>query len=106
MAAAITLLNSYEELPNTEVKSVLFALANTVDAGDTFAVTLADYGIHPTGLLKVESWVHTTDGSVITTELNTCAVSAGVLTVTIVAGTNNDSRVIEVTGRADLGVFA
>jgi len=53
----------------------------------------------------VESWVHTADGSVITTELNTCAVSSGVLTVTIAAGTNDDMRVIQVIGRADLGVF-
>jgi hypothetical protein len=104
--AAVTALKTWEVAPNSGVKRVYITLANTVDAGDTVAITLSDYGISATGLLSVESWVHTTDGSVITTELNTCAVSAGVLTVTIAAGTNNDYRVIEVTGRADAGVFA
>jgi len=103
---AVSILKSWEVVPNSGLKSVLITLANTTDAADTVAITLADYGISATGLLSVESWVHTVDGSVITTELNTCAVSAGVLTVTIVAGTDNDSRVIQIVGRADPGVFA
>ena len=103
---ATTVLNKWEVTPNAGLKTLLFTLANTTDAADTVAITLADYGISATGLLSVESWVHTTDGSVITTELNTCAVSAGVLTVTIVAGTDNDFRVIQVVGRAEAGVFA
>ena len=103
---ALTKLSSWEELPNAGLKRVLFQLANTADAGDTFAITLADHGIAATGLLAISSWVHTADGSVITVEANTCAVSAGVLTVTLAAGTDNDSRVIEIVGRADPGVFA
>jgi len=99
-------LKDWEEVPNAGLKRVMFTLANTTDAADTFAITLADYGIAATGLLAVSSWVHTTDGSVITTEANTTAVSAGVLTVTIAAGTDNDTRVIEIIGRADPGVFA
>ena len=104
--AAVTKLKSWELVPNSELKSVVLVLANTVDAGDTFAITLSDYGISATGLLIVESWKHTTDGSVIVSEANTTAVSSGVLTVTIVAGTDNDFRVIRITGRADPGVFA
>jgi len=103
--AATTLLKAWELAPNAGLKSLLFVTPNTADAGNTLAITLTDYGISATGLLAVESWVHTTDGSVITTELNTCAVSSGVLTVTIVAGTDNDTRVIQVIGRADAGVF-
>ena len=101
-----SVLSNWEVSPNAGLKTVLLTLANTTDAGDTVAITLANYGISATGLLSVESWVHTTDGSIITTELNTCAVSAGVLTVTIVAGTDNDFRVIQIVGRADAGVFA
>ena len=103
---ATSILKSWDIVPNTEVKSVLFQTPNTADATDTLEITLSDYGIAATGLLVVESWVHTADGSVITTELNTCAVSSGVLTVTIVAGTNDDTRVIQIIGRADAGVFA
>ena len=102
---ATTLLEKWELSPNSDLKRVLFTCANTTDATNTIAITLADYGISATGLLSVESWVHTADGSIITTELNTCAVASGVLTVTIAAGTDNDFRVIEVTGRADAGVF-
>jgi len=102
---ATSILKSWEVVPNSGLKTVLFITPNTADATNTLAITLADYGISTTGLLAVESWVHTTDGSIITTELNTCAVSGGVLTVTIAAGTNDDMRVIQVIGRADLGVF-
>lgn len=104
--AAVTKLASFDEIPALSLKRVLFQLANTVDAADTFAITLADYGISPTGLLTVSSWVHTTDGSVITVEANTVAVSAGVATVTIAAGTDNDTRIIEIVGTAVAGVFA
>lgn len=103
---AVTKLNNWEEVPNAGLKRVMFQLANTVDAADTFAITLTDYGISATGLIAVSSWVHTTDGSVITTEANTTAVSGGTLTVTIAAGTDNDSRFIEIIGRADAGAFA
>jgi hypothetical protein len=103
---AVTKLKSWELAPNSGLKRVVLTLANTADAGDTFAITLSDYGISATGLLSVYSWVHTTDGSVITVEANTTAVSSGVLTVTIAVGSDNDFRVIEITGRADAGAFA
>jgi len=102
---ATSILKSWDVIPNCGLKTVLFATPNTADATNTLEITLADYGISATGLLTVESWVHTADGSVITTELNTCAVSAGVLTVTIAAGTNDDMRVVQITGRPDAGVF-
>ena len=103
---AASILKAWDEIPALSLKRVLFQTANTVDATNTIAITLADYGIAATGLIAVNSWVHTTDGSVITAESNTTAVSAGVLTVTIAAGTANDTRVIEIIGRADPGVFA
>ena len=104
--AVTTILKSWELVPNAGLKSVIFQTPNTADATNTLAITLADYGIAATGLLIVESWVHTASGSIITTELNTCAVSSGVLTVTVAAGTNGDVRVIQVIGRQDPGVFA
>ena len=104
--AVTSILKAWELAPNAGLKSMLFITPNTADATDTLEITLADYGIAATGLLVVESWVHTADGSIITTELNTCAVSAGVLTVTIAAGTDNDMRVVQVIGRATPGVFA
>lgn len=82
------------------VKEVWFYTQDDADATDTIAITLSDYGIHPNGLLAVQSWKHTTNHSVIVTEANTTAVSSGVLTVTIAAGTDNDARVIRVTGLA------
>ena len=103
---ATSILETWEELPNAGLKRVLFTAPSTTDATNTLEITLADYGIAATGLLAVSSWVHTTDGSVITTEANTTAVSSGVLTVTIAAGTDNDFRVIEIIGRADPGDFS
>ena len=100
-----SILKSWEQLPNAGLKTVLFQTPDTADATNTLEITLADYGISPTGLLSVESWVHTTSGSIITTELNTCAVTSGVLLVTIAAGTDNDVRVVQIVGRADTGVF-
>jgi len=102
---ATSILKSWEGLPNAGLKTMLFLLPNTTDATNSIAITLATYGIHPTGLLAVDSWVQTADGSIITTEANTTAVSSGVLTVTVAAGTNDDARVIQVIGRADAGVF-
>ena len=100
-----TILKTWNQLPNSDLKTVLLTSSDTADATNTFAITLADFGIDPTGLISVESWVHTTSGSVITTELNTCAVSAGVLTITIAAGSDDDLRVFQIVGRADKGVF-
>jgi len=103
---ALTKLESFEESPNAGIKRVLFTLANTADAADTLSIVLTDYGISATGLLAVNSWVHTADGSIITVEANTTAVTTGTLVVTIAAGTDNDFRVIEIVGRSTLGVFA
>lgn len=96
---------SVDALPALGVKEVYFYTQDDADATDTIAITLADYGIHPSGLLAVQSWKHTTNGSVIVTEANTTAVSSGVLTVTIAAGTDNDVRVIKVVGLASAPDF-
>lgn len=103
--AATTLLKSFEVAPNAGLKDIILVLPDTTDATNTLAVTLTDYGINPTGLLWVSACVHTTNGSVITVEAVTTAVSSGVLTITIPAGTDNDLRVIRLVGRADAGVF-
>ena len=106
MAASLSKLDSWDEIPALSLKRVMITLANTADAGDTVAITLSDYGISATGLLAISGWAHTTDGSVVVVAANTSSVSAGVLTLTLVGGTTDDFRVIELIGRADTGVFA
>ena len=80
------------------IKTLLVRTINTVDATNTLTVTLTDHGILATGLIGVLSWKHTTDNSVTVLETNTTAVSAGVLTITVAAGTDNDSRFILIYG--------
>jgi len=96
--AAITDIIVKRVAPNTGLTTVLVQTKNTVDAGDTIDVTLSDYGISPTGLMFVLGNKHTTDGSVIVTEAPTTAVAAGVLTITVPAGTNDDTRVYLLVG--------
>ena len=104
--AAVSILEDFEVAPNSEIKVVVITLPNTTDASDTVAVTLSNYGIAATGLLIVEGWVHTTDGSVIASEAVTSSVTAGVATITIPAGSDNDFRVIRLTGKGVAGDFS
>jgi len=103
---ATSILKSWEVLPNSGLKKVILQTPNTADENDTFTATLSDYGISATGLLTIRSWVHTTSGSIIVTDIATCIVSAGVVTITVQSANTNAVRVIELMGRADLGVFA
>jgi len=104
--AATSILKSWEVVPNSGLKVIYLQVPNTTDENDTLAVTLSDYGISATGLLTIRSWVHTTDGSVIVTDIATCSVTAGVCTVTLQSANANSTRVVELMGRADAGVFA
>jgi hypothetical protein len=103
---AVTVLESWEVGPNPAIKKVVFQTPNTADENNTFDVTLSDHGISATGLLTIRSWVHTTSGSVIVTDIATCSVTAGVATITVQSANNNAVRVVELMGRSDLGVFA
>ena len=100
-----SILKSWDVVPNCELKTVIFQTPNTTDENDTFDVTLADYGISATGLLTIRSWVHSTDGSVIVTDIATCSVTDGVVTVTLQSANANMTRVVELTGRATPGAF-
>ena len=80
------------------IKTLLVRTLNTADATNTIAVTLTNYGIAKEGFIGILSWVHTTDNSVCTLESNTTTVSAGVLTITLAAGTDDDSRFIMIFG--------
>ena len=95
-----------DTIPNLGLKEFYIQTKDTVDAADTIDITLADYGISPTGLLAVQSWAHNTSNSVIISEANTTSVTAGGLTVTIAAGTDDDVRVIKIVGRAIPNVTA
>jgi len=73
----------------------------TVDAGDTMTITLPNYGIGKKGFIGIIAFSETTDNSVFAQEADTTAVSAaGVLTITVAAGTNNDRRHIIVYGHS------
>ena len=62
-------------------KEILVEVPATADSGDTFTVTLADYGI--TTLKSIKVWNHTTDYNVLVLEAPTTSVTTGVLTVTL-----------------------
>jgi len=101
MAAYAGIKVAVEAAPALGVKEVYIYTQDDADATNTIAITLADYGISSTGLLAVQSWVQTGNGSVITAEANTTSVTSGVLTVTIAgSGSDNDVRVIKVIGLA------
>jgi len=106
MVAATSILKQWELLPNAGLKVVMFQTPDTADENNTFDVTLSDYGINATGLLTIRSWVHTTSGSVIVTDIATCEVTAGVATITVQSANTDCVRVVELIGRADIGVFA
>lgn len=76
-----------------EVKHLIVETANTVDATNTFTVDLTQYG--GTILLGLSGCKHTTDNSIIVSELPTSTVSSSVVTLTVIAGTDDDKRVAE-----------
>ena len=104
--AAITNQVVRELAPNCDLKVVLVQTQNTADAGDTIAITLSDYGISATGLMFVLGNKHTTDGSVIVTEAPTTSVTSGVLTITVPAGTDNDTRAYLLIGYGDVPTYS
>lgn len=76
------------------VKTLYVETANTVDAADTISLTLADFAI--TTVLGVSGFKHTTDNNIVVTENPTTAVAAGVLTLTVPAGTDDDKRIYSI----------
>jgi len=83
--------------PDLNYRELVVITTDEADAGDTIAITLATYGIGK--FLYAEGYKHTTDYSVIEREDPTTAVSSGVLTLTVPAGTDDDRRVYIVVGR-------
>lgn len=80
------------------VTAAVIRTTNTVDATNTIVQTLSKLGIGPTGFIGVKAFVETTEDSVYAQEAVTTAVSSGILTLTIPAGTNDDRRLIVVYG--------
>lgn len=95
--AAITDIDVYELVVGAGVKKILVATRNTVDAADTIALTMTNYGGLGTSITGVLGWKFTTDNSVIVQEQPTTSVSGNVLTLTVPTGTDNDPRFYEVT---------
>jgi hypothetical protein len=83
------------------VTELLIRTLSTADATDTMTVTLPNYGIGKKGFIGLIGFSETTDNSVFAQEADTTAVSAaGVLTITIPAGSDNDRRHIIVYGHS------
>ena len=104
---SVTSSTIVEMSPNAGVKKLVLITPATLNPGDTIAVTLANYGI--TNVLAVRSCYHTTDYSVIVSpstaayggsDAFTTAVSSGILTISMTAGTGLSSyrRVFIITG--------
>ena len=83
-------------VPSLGVKALLITAPNTVDDGDTIAITLSTYGI--TTFLGVIGFIHTTENSVVVQEEPTTAVSTGTLTITVGGSTDNKKRVYIIYG--------
>lgn len=89
MAAITTGITVYEQFSGLtqtldgpfEYKEILVETQDTADTGDTFTITLADWGI--TNFKSIKGLVHTVNNSVIVLETPTTSVTAGVLTVTL-----------------------
>ena len=86
---------------NGVYNTIVVKTIDTADAADTIAVDLTKYGISATGLVGVLGFKHTTNNSVMVQEQPTTAVSAGVITLTVPAGTDNDARFYEIKGLKD-----
>jgi hypothetical protein len=106
MVAAITDIDVTELVPNGGLKVISVQTRNTVDASDTIAIVLEDYGIDKNGFLAIIGFKHTTDGSVVVTEAPTTSVTTGTLTITVGVGTDNDTRVFIIYGRGKANVYS
>lgn len=104
MTAITSALAVTELAPNLGLKAIMLQTRDDVDATDTFAITLSDYGIG--SVLFILANVHTTSGSVMTIEAVTTSVTSGVLTITVPAGTDNDVRTVLVIGSSTTPTFA
>jgi hypothetical protein len=87
-----------EASPQGGIVTAMVSTKNTVDATNTLAITLSKIGISATGLIGVYGWKHTTDNSVSAREFPTTSVTAGVLTLTVPSGTDNDPRFYLIIG--------
>ena len=86
----------YNDTLSSGLKSVWFVTDDTIDADDTLAITLADWGI--TTLVSVQTFVQSTISSIITLSASTTTISSGVLTIVLKTGTSDDTYVVHLTG--------
>ena len=77
-------------------KEIMVETPDTADAGDTFLVTLANYGI--TNVKNVSGFEHSTNNSIIIAGTATTSVSSGVLEVVIGGGVSNSKMVYIIGG--------
>ena len=77
-------------------KEIMVETPATADNGDTFNITLANYGI--TNIKSIMGFRHTTNNDVILTGTATTSVSSGVLQVVIGGSHSNDKMVYVIGG--------
>ena len=81
---------------NDEATQLIVTTAATVDDGDTFTVTLSDYGIDT--FQAILGQTHSTSDSIVITEAPTTSVTTGTLTVTVGGSTDDKKRVFIIWG--------
>lgn len=79
---------------------IVIKTINTVDDTNTIVVDLTKYGIHPTGLMGVEGYEHTTANSVVVQEDPTTTVSGDEITLTVAGSNDNNQRYYVIKGFA------
>ena len=88
MATFTTSATFVELEPNAGYKEIVVGSPSAVTiSGDIIQVTLQDHGISKSGFLTINGYFQDTTASIVTTEAPTTAVSAGVLSITVGAGT-------------------
>jgi len=81
--------------PASEIIQLVIYTANTVDAGDTVAIDLSKYGMQTP--LAIFGNSHTAAGE-LETEAPTVSVSGTTMTITVIGGTDDDTRSWVITG--------
>jgi hypothetical protein len=91
MAAITTGLTIRDGTPlSNAYREIIVETAASADSGDTFTITMANYGCIK--FLGMKSWVHTTVDSVVVSDSSTTSVTDGVLTVTLDSGGLTDKK--------------
>ena len=97
MAELYTTGTAYKVAPQGGLTVWAYETPSTADGADTVTITLGSVGMAATGVLGVQVLLSTASGIWLPetyADHSSCAVSSGVLTVTLGSGTNNQRLVL------------